>query len=78
MQETLKFGGLIVVAVLATTSIVAGLNLTAMNSFALNATSGKNTTAGGNMTGGNMTGGNTSSSSSAVHKPVMCLLIPCV
>jgi hypothetical protein len=72
MQETLKFGGLIVAAVLAA-NIIAGLNFTAMSAFAQNATSGKNTTAGGNMTGGN-----TMSSSSAGHKPVMCLLIPCV
>ena len=77
MQETLKFGGLIVAAVLAV-GIVAALNFTEMYAFAQNATSGKNTSAGGNMTGGNMTGGNATSSPSAVHKPAMCLLIPCV
>jgi hypothetical protein len=58
MQKTLKFGGLIVAAVLAA-SIIAALSFTTMYAAAQNATSGKNTTVG------NMTGGSTAASSSS-------------
>lgn len=62
MEKTLKFGGLIVAAIVAV-SMIAALNFTTMSTFAQNATSGNKTTAAGNTTSGN-----TTSSSSAMPK----------
>ena len=64
MKKTLKFGGLIIAAILAM-SIIGALNFTTKSTFAQNATSGNKTTAAGNTTSGNTTGGNTTSSSSS-------------
>ena len=63
MEKTLKFGGLIVAAMVAV-SMIAALNFTTISTFAQNATSGNKTNAAGNTTGG----GNTTSSSSAMPK----------
>ena len=70
MKKTLKFGGLIIAAILAM-SIVAALNFTTKSTFAQNATSGNKTTAAGNTTGGNKT-----SSSSTMPKSTTSSAVP--
>lgn len=63
MKKTLKFGGLLVAAIV-TASIIAALDFPTTSTFAQNATSGNKTTTAG----GNTTSGNTTSSSSAMPK----------
>ncbi|MFZ0896671.1 MAG: hypothetical protein WAZ77_19395 [Candidatus Nitrosopolaris sp.] len=75
MKKTLKFGGLIIAAILAM-SIIAALNFTTKSTFAQNATSGNKATAAGNTTSGNTTGGNTASSSSAMPKSTTSSAVP--
>jgi hypothetical protein len=72
MQETFKFRGLIVAAVLI--AIIFAAPSFATMSTSASVAPGRNITT----TGGNMTAGNTTSSSSELHKPYRCLVIHCV